>query len=275
MKKLSSRARIIIISTIITIVQVAIQEVDFRVLLDFSFEFDPFKPVIIAFLVYIGTYWALFFRVKGERLFTVLAFPAINLFAMSLFSELILIKMLGGVEQIGTTLIATSIFFGYTYITLLTTNLLNMSYLGNIPLGQAARASQFVLSLITAYISFFLLFSNDIFILIRAVSLFVITFVLTYISLWAIKLKTRKKIVSGFVISLFLTFTVIVLSIWPVAAPYLALVLTLLFYIFLGIALEIREIINRSIWFEYTLLYILIVFLLILVAEWGINGTLI
>ncbi|KXK26599.1 MAG: hypothetical protein TR69_WS6001000605 [candidate division WS6 bacterium OLB20] len=51
------------------------------------------------------------------------------------------------------------------------------------------------------------------------------------------------------------------------------LVLSLVLYICLGIALEIRDIISRWIWIEYLSLFVLIVLMLILVAEWGINGT--
>ena len=102
-----------------------------------------------------------------------------------------------------------------------------------------------------------------------------ISFLLMYIALWSIKLKISQRLIASANIALFILLAAAVLSIWPVTAPYIALVLSLILYINLGISLEIRDIISKWIMIEYISLFFLIVIMLILVAEWGINGVII
>ncbi|MEI7578865.1 MAG: hypothetical protein WCJ58_02370 [bacterium] len=275
MKSLSTRTRIIILSSVVTVFFLFIQEIDFRIITNINFPFDPWKPLILGLIIYVGTFWVLFFKVKGERLLTILLFPAINIFALTLFSELIVDNVLNGVEQFGAIFISIIIFWGYTYISLLIANILNTAHLADIPLEQAAKAAQFVLTLITAYIMFFILFSNDIFIILKIGIVVLLAFLSSYNSLWTIDLKARQRFTASLIIALLMCFASMIISIWPISAPYIALILTLLFYIFLGISLEIREIISSSVWIEYNVLFLLILVLIILVAEWGINGTVI
>lgn len=275
MKKFNSRRRIILLTSVLTLLYLVFQETDFRTLLNIDLNFDPIKPVILAIGAYLGTYWALFFRVKGERFITILMYPAITVFAFSLFTELVIATVLNNFGQIGILALSTLAFWVFTYLTLLTVNILNAAYVAEIPLGQAARAAQFVLTLVTGYISYFLLFSNDFYVILRAIALFILNAALVFITLSAIKLRIRQRVVASLNIGLLLGFIGFVLSIWPVSPPYLALTLSLLLYICLGISLEIREFINRWVWIEYITLFFLIVFMLIFVAEWGINGVLI
>ncbi|HLD03860.1 MAG TPA: hypothetical protein VJC17_03755 [Candidatus Dojkabacteria bacterium] len=272
---LSTRKRITVVTLILTVAFVALQGADFRQILNFNYNFDPIKPLILAMLVYIGTYWIVFFKIKGERYLTVLFFPALAVFAFSLFAEILLVSILPGIGQLSLLVISGLTFLVFTYICLLTVNILNADYLSNIPLGQAARASLFVLTLFVAYIIFFLLFSNDIFIVLRLSLIFLIGLGLVYISLWTIALPKQQRLTVSLLIGLLLTWIGFVLSIWPVEPPYLALGLTMILYICLGIALEIRDIINNWIWIEYSILFFLIILLFLLSAEWGINGNII
>jgi hypothetical protein len=50
--------------------------------------------------------------------------------------------------------------------------------------------------------------------------------------------------------------------------------MSVLLYITLGVALEVREILKRFVWLEYGALFILIFLLLVVVSVWGINGPL-
>lgn len=274
-KSLNTRNRIMILTTILSIAYVVVQEIDFRVLLDLNLNFDPVSPLILAILIYLGTFWTLFFKVRGERFITVLLFPAISVFALSLLAELITASVFSNVGQFGIVFMSAIIHWVFIYVTLLTVNILNTAYLEDIPLGQAARAAQFVLILVIGYVYFFILFSNDIFILFRLGGLAMISFLLMYIALWSIKLKISQRLIASANIALFILLAAAVLSIWPVTAPYIALVLSLILYINLGISLEIREIISKWIMIEYISLFFLIVIMLILVAEWGINGVII
>jgi hypothetical protein len=275
MSNINSRARIIIVTTLLAFCYFLLQEADLNSLLNLNFNLDPVKPILLAFLVYIGAYWALFFKVTGERLITILLFPAIGVFAISFFFELVILSEFSSLGQLSLILVSTVIFWVFTYLSLLTINILNAAYTLEIPLGQAARASQFIISLVISYLVFFVLFSNDIFIFFRLGAIFGLSFILIYISLWSIKLRFQQRMNAAIGVSLLLTFAGGVLSTWPVPAPYIALVLGLILYVCLGIALEIRDIISRWIWVEYLAIYLLIIVMLVLIAEWGINGTLI
>lgn len=275
MDRISTRTRVLIVTTLLSVLYFIMQESDFRILLNFDLGFDPVKPLILALVAYLGAFWILFFKVKGERLITVLLFPAISVFATSLFSELLIATVFSDLGQLSLVFISSIVFWFFTYVTLLTINILNTAYLQDIPLGQAARAAQFVLSLIISYLFFFLIFSNDLFIVFKLLGVGIISMLLVFISLWSIKLRIQQRLNASLAIGLLLVLATGVLSTWPVASPYLALVLSLVMYICLGIALEIRDIISGWIWIEYGSLFVLIVVMLCLVAEWGINGALI
>lgn len=272
MKKITSRQRIVIVSFIITIVYTLMQGTDYRILLNVNFAFDPIKPIILALLAYIGTYWALFFKIKGERFFTVLFFPALGVFAISLFAEILVISILSEIGQAGLLLLSTIVIWTFTYITLLTVNILNTTYLEDIPLGQAARSALFVLSLLVMYIIYFLLAANEINIFIMVGVITASTFSIAYIDLWSINLEISKRIIASINIAVTILFASAVLSIWPISPPYFAIVLSIFLYVLLGISLEIREIINHWIWIEYVFLLVILALLLLVVAEWGING---
>src|SRR5690349_4229393 len=126
MNKITTRTRITIVTLTVTGLYLILQEVSLVQLLNLNFlNFDPIKPLLLASIIYVGTYWALFFKISGERFITILLFPAIGVLAFSLFSELLIATILPGLSQL-SLLFSTTIVFGiFTYIVLLTVNILN------------------------------------------------------------------------------------------------------------------------------------------------------
>lgn len=272
MPKINTRTRIMITTSLLTFLFLLVQQYDFRTIWPINLSFDPIKPFILSFVAYILCYWVLHFKVTGERYVTILLFPAISVFALSLLSEILIVGILSDFGQLGLVLLSAIVFWVFVYITYLTVNVLNVSYLREIPLGQAGRASQFILTMIIAYISFFLVFSNDIFLVFRELFILFETFLLVYITLWTIKISKRQRIIASLNIGVLISLLTFILSLWPINSTYIALVLILVFYVCLGIALEIREFISQFIWVEYVSLLVLIFVMLFLLAEWGING---
>lgn len=267
-----TRTRILITSVTLTLGFIILQQIDFRAYLAPTLNFDPIKPIILSLVAYAMCYWVLHFKVTGERFFTVLLFPAISVFALTLLMEILISGMFTGFGQWGLLILSSIFFWILNYITILTINVLNVSYLKEIPLGQAGRASQFVLTMLIAYISYFMLFSNEIIFGIKILMILFLTFLLVYISLWSIRMSKRQRVLASFDISILITLLGFILNIWPINSTYIALVLVLVLYSCLGIALEIRDIINRVIWVEYVSLLVLIFLTLFFLAEWGING---
>ena len=184
MPKINTRSRILITTSLLTFLFVLVQQYDFRTIWPIDLSFDPVKPFILSFFAYVLCYWVLHFKVTGERFVTILLFPAISVFALSLLSEILIAGILSDFGQLGLVLVSTFVFWLFVYITYLTVNVLNVSYIREIPLGQAGRAAQFVLTMIIAYISFFLVFSNDIFFFFLDLFILFDTFLLVYFSLW-------------------------------------------------------------------------------------------
>lgn len=272
MPKINTRSRIMITTSLLTFLFLVVQQFDFRSIWPINLSFDPIKPFILSFVAYVLCYWVLHFKVTGERYVTILLFPAITVFALSLLSEILIAGILSDFGQYGLVLISTIVFWIFVYVTFLTVNVLNVSYIREIPLGQAGRAAQFILTMIIAYISFFLVFSNDIYLVFREIFILFETFLLVYIALWTIKISKRQRIIASLNIGVLISLLTFILSLWPINSTYIALVLILVFYVCLGIALEIREFISQFIWVEYVSLLVLIFIMLFLLAEWGING---
>jgi len=227
-------------------------------------------------LVYLGTYWALFFKVKQERFLTILLFPSLAVMAGAFFSGLLVTYVFPiGAGQITLKLSTTMIVGLFTYISLLTVNILNAHYLGKIPLGQAAKASYFVLSLLTSYIVYFILLSNDFNPLIKGGVIFLFTSLIAYMTLWSIEYNRKERAIVAFAMGLLLMFGQLILAVWPINPTYLALILNLVFYFTLNMAMEMREMLGKWIWLEYAALFIFILLVLLILGEWGINGSLV
>ncbi len=273
--KFDSRKRILLLSSLLALVHIILARTDLNAELGLNLPLNFVNPFFLAAMAYLGTAWVLYFKVKGERLFTVLMFPAISIFAFSTFVELLMPSVVSGLGQLSLIISSAVVIWVFIYIVLLTVNILNAAFIHDIPLGQAARAALFVLNLIISYVVAFLTFSNEIFLPIKVAIFFLIALSLTYIGLWSIKINLYQKLISSLTIGFIYALGGLILSLWPITAPYSSLVVTLVFYTCLGIALEVRDIISDWIWIEYTSLFVLILLLLGLVAEWGINGTLI
>ncbi len=272
MLNFNTRTRIVIASIILTISFILLQQIDFQQALKLELNFDPVRPIILSIMTYLMCYWVLHFKVSGERFVTILLFPSITVFALTLLSEILIAGVFSSYGQVGLLVVSAVIFGISNYVTLLTINVLNVSYLKEIPLGQAGRASQFVITMLIAYVSFFILFSNEVFFVFKELFILFLTFLLVYISLWSIQISKKQRIVASLDIAILVTMLAFILSLWPINSTYISLVLILVFYSCLGIALEIRDIINRVIWIEYVSLLVLIFITLFLLAEWGING---
>jgi hypothetical protein len=278
MKNINTRLRIVIVTVFVAVVYYVTQTIDVSLLLGINsgLNFDVARHVLIGIIVYIGTYWALFFKIKGERFFTILLFPALGVMAGSFFTELMINSIFpSGIGLLTFQIVSTIVVGVFAYITILTVNILNAYYLSNIPLGQAARAAYFVLSLLITFIIYFILLSNDIYIIYKAITFFVITLLVIYMCLWSIEFEFKERLVVSIAIALLLTWGEVILSAWPINSTYASLILDLVFYFTLNMAMEMREKLTTWIWAEYGALFIVILVILLLLGEWGINGAII
>lgn len=273
--KINTRTRAIILSFTITLVFLVTQQINFLEILDVDLPFDVIKLLIVSVVTYMGTYWVLNFRVRGERFFTVLLFPSLSIFILTFYIELIIASVFSELGRAFSQILASIIVTIIAYILILTANILNLGYLQKIPLTQAGRAAHYVLTLISTYLFFSIIFSNSIPAVFKLAGVFMISYLFTSIALWTIEINYRQRLLSSLGIALMLVLFTFVILLWPISSEYLALILSLIYYMALGIALEIREVLSGRIWAEYLLLYSAIIFILFIVSNWGINGRLI
>lgn len=228
-------------------------------------------PLILSFLMFIGCIWLLNFKSGFEKYFLITMYSCLNIFAFSFFFEILLINQTR-IGQISITLVFSFLIAVIFYIHLLTANIINYSHIKDIPLVYAARATAYIISLLSEYFIFFITINSDLNIFLKVLSIVSVAFFHTYFLLDSIKQKLQNKIFSSFAISLLILIFTVMLSIWPISSEIKSIILTLVMYICIGISLEIKEKINKSIWIEYIILIVSIILLLLFLSSWGING---
>lgn len=230
-------------------------------------------PSLLALVEMVLVAWVVNFQLRGERLFTVLVFPALSLAIFVAFISAVLRTTGNELDRISTLMFSALVLGVLTYILTANINILNLASIQNIPLGQAGRAAHYILTLVISYFSLVLLVSWDINFLFKPFILFGLIFTYTFVALWTISLIYSHRFITSLGIATLILFAFLVLGLWPIEAFYYALFIDLIYYMCLGVALEIREIISQWIWYEYAAIFTAIILLLLATADWGVNGT--
>jgi hypothetical protein len=270
--KLTTRQKIVITSVLIPFVFILFSI--FEVNIPFYVKNRIYIiPGVLGFVEAILVAWVVNFKLKGERIFTVPAFPGLSLSIFVAFLGVVVRTSGNDLDRISTLLFASLILGAVTYVLTANINILNLASIRNIPLGQAGRAAHYVLTLVFSYFGLVLLVSWNIKFFIKPVALFVLIFTFTFVALWTISLSYAHRFISSLGIALIITFAYLVLALWPLESFYYAFFVVLLYYMVLGVALEIREIINKWLWYEYAIIFLVMLLVLLATARWGVNGT--
>lgn len=248
-------------------------------------EFDPNEinqntlfiiTVLIFIMTFIFNLWVIFFRIRGRGLFTIGLYPSVAItpfvlllvslfFSINNISNKTLFILLG---SIGLSILS--------YIIFLTSNILHSSLKQQIPLEQAARAAQFIISLISSYIIFIYSLSSNYGLPIKILIITPFIFYFTYSGIWILKNISSDQILTRTVaIVVVMILSLLVVIIWPLNIIYSILTASIIYYILLNVALDYRTKLNINYWVEYIILIILTSILLASTAVWGINGTII
>jgi len=233
--------------------------------------------IFMSALMFLLTNWVLFFKVSGKRLFTVSFYPSIALAPISILSYSLILTIDNSIYK---TLFALGVAAGYifvSYLLVLTANILNGSKVhGQLPLEQAAKASQFIVGLISTYLIMIFTFSSNSNLLVKFALVLGFVFYFTYSSLSSIKELQESNILlrTGSVVLTTLV-AMLAISVWPIESIYSILVIAIIYYIIFNVALEVRGNVGKSLWVEYGVLVGLITLLLVTNSVWGINGTII
>lgn len=270
----STRTRAIIVSSILTFSYFFSHQNYFVSIIEqYTFSYSKLiLPIFFGFVMFVGMLWVVNFKLSNvQSFFTVVLYSGYCIFIISLFFEYIFSTqtMLG---QITLSFNSTIIVFFTNYFIILTLNILNLSYLQNIPLEQVAKASIYIINLIIEYLGFFLIISTDVFYIYKLILIFGVVLYSTYSSIWTLKIETNQKFLSSISMAIFTIIATIALSIWPITTEIVALILVVLLYILTGITLEQKDKIGKYIWLEYISLVVIIICILYISSKWGING---
>ncbi|MFW5702715.1 MAG: hypothetical protein ACOCXP_01990 [Candidatus Dojkabacteria bacterium] len=247
------------------------------VLLDLS-DFDTtwsgaVVPLLMATIQMLIVAWVVHFQLKGENLFAVTVFPGLSLGILVGFLTRLVGTFTGELDRYLSLILLSLILAAVIYVLNANMNILNLATKKPIPLAQAAKAAHYISTMIFSYFGFVLIVSSNLPFLTKPLLASLMVFAYSYIALWTISQEYRSRLISSMSISILLGFAYLVLSLWPLSSFYMALFLVLMFYMSLGVALEIREMISNLVWYEYAAIFLVMILVLLSTASWGVNGT--
>lgn len=230
------------------------------------------KAVVVALLFFFGLYWVLGFNVKGIRFLTILGNASVLVFIQALFLEVIVFQNVGRISQKTFSLGVLLLFGVALYFLILTVNILNVSFVSDIPLARAAKASNFIYTLLSAYFAFLLILKSGVVLPIQIAIFVFIIFFLTFNTFW-FKRESRKQHfweTVAVVVCMIALYSILLL--WPLSVEISAMIFTVVYYVLLGLGIEERATTSTLMRVEYLAVLILALFLLLKLANWGING---
>lgn len=254
--KLSRREKIIIASVLITLGLLSTQLVPFYLTYRFILG--------LTILAYVLSFWAIGERMNPLKAVVLLILPTLFTLAISSYYFLLPVRWL--------TRLPVAFLFGITfYFLLLSQNVFNVASSRTIPLYRVASTVILILTLITAFSLFNVLFSFHMLFIWNGLGIFLISFPLILQVIWSIEMEGLSSLVLVYtlILSLLVAELGIILSFWPISASMGSLVLSTGLYIVLGISTHtFRERLNRAVVWEYTGWGILIFLVAYFATSW-------
>ncbi len=233
------------------------------------------RSLIFGFLVFLLTAWVLFYKFSRKNILNIVLIPTLTLIPYLLLS----ITTIETINTLSNKFIGSMglslMFIVVGYISFLTTNILNASLTIKLPLEQAAKATHFILSLLSTYLVLIYAFGSYQNIIFRIIVLIPFVYVYTYAGLTINKNSYKVASIKSMGITLTVLLSAFVASVWPVEVAYSILMIAVVYYILLNLALEVRTRYTNALWVEYSSLLILVVLLFFTTSTWGINFSII
>lgn len=246
--------------------------------LDESAERVLLKSFAITGFLFVLSLWIFSVKpgdLKRVKLLNVVAYPALTTLPIILLVVAYLESESNSLGQFGISLLAMILFYIVLYFILLTTNILYNALSYELPLEQAAKAAQFIFSLISAYVVLILFVGSELAILEKLVFIAPFMFYYSFASILLLKdITTYNAVIRALSVAITIVGAIAVLSMWPINYIYILLTVAVIFYILLSVALETKKEISRYVVLEYSILVFLISLILLINSSWGIQGTL-
>lgn len=237
--KLVKRQKIIIAAAVLSFGLLSTQLVPFYLTYRFI--------IGLAVLAYLLSLWALWEGLNPLKAFVLMILPTLFTLAVASYYFLLPVRWL--------TRLPVASIFGLTFYTLLLSqNVFNVASTRTIPLYRVASTTVFVLTLITSYLLFNVVFSFELLFVWNGLLIFLLSLPLILQVIWSIDMEDLSGlvIIYSIVLSLVVAEVGIALSFWPISGPMFSLVLSTVLYITLGISTHaLRERLNKGVVWEY------------------------
>lgn len=201
----------------------------------------------LTVLAYLLSLWTLWEGIDRRKAVILMVLPTLFTLAVASYYFLLPVRWL--------TRLPVAFLFGLTFYTLLLSqNVFNVASTRTIPLYRVASTAVFILTLITAFLLFNVMFSLNLFFIWNGVVVFFLTFPLVLQVLWTIEMERVSSLilVYGLSLSLVVAEIAIALSFWPVSKAMAALMLATAIYIVLGIGTDaMKDRLSRGAVWEY------------------------
>lgn len=228
---------------------------------------------IVAIILVLGTFWTIYYQANRRFFFAGVLYPTLALLPFWGLVEVLLTLLQEQFSPSVSAVLASVLVGGIIYILILTVNLLNASRLKNIPLGQAAKAVHFIITLVSTFVLLNFVYNSGLTLLLRLIIIaaYVGYHCYSQVALSHVIKREQSTLLVFLIVSTL--FTNLLLSLWPLDALFSSVIASIVFYLLLNIFLEVREIVTRYIIFEYMLMLGLVIFLLLFNSSWGMFGS--
>lgn len=235
------------------------------------FFFDPrfgtsgiVFPLILSFITLLFLLWANYQDIKENFSPSVFILPFFYTLAFGFFYFLVPTRFLA---KIGLT----SLYAIGLYSLFLSQNILTVASIRTIALLSGARIVSFVITLLSFFFLTNIIFTLDLSIVPTSLLVFLCSFPLIHQSIWTITLdkSVYKTAWWVFILSLSLFESGIILWFWPTSPTVVAIFLTGLFYIIVGITqVWLDKRLFRGVMWEYIWVAIIVFSVLLVFTSW-------
>lgn len=253
---LDKRRKIILTSGILSLGLLSTQLVPFYLTYKFIYG--------LTFLAYLLSLWALWEGINKLKAVVLIILPTFFTLAVASYYFLLPVRWL-------TRLPVAAVFAITFYTLLLSQNVFNVASMRTIPLYRAASTTVFILTLLTSYLLFNVMFSFNMFFVWNGVWVFLISFPLILHVVWSIEMEGLSSLVLVYslLLSLVLAEVGFVLSFWPISHTMASLVLSTLLFVTLGISTHaIRDRLGRGVAWEYVGWGIVVFLIALVTTSW-------
>ena len=253
---LDKRRKIIAASGILSLGLLSTQLVPFYLTYKFIYG--------LTFLAYLLSLWALWEGVSKLKAVVLMILPTFFALAVASYYFLLPVRWL-------TRLPVAAVFAVTFYTLLLSQNVFNVASIRTIPLYRAASTTVFILTLLTSYLLFNVMFSFNMFFVWNGVWVFLISFPLILHVVWSIDMEGLSSLVLVYslLLSLVLAEAGLALSFWPISHTMASLVLSTLLFVTLGISTHaLRDRLGRGVAWEYAGWGIVVFLIEVVATSW-------